>query len=810
LASIFGFFYSVNSLPILCDIKDLETKMKRQAQDKEPKAAEKDGSADTSAAEKKFKDLESRIGKLKVLEKRMASLDLDGFRKEAESIKGKLKDPMAAEAVEKELRALEAKIKERRQQSQVSTAPAEAESTVKKDREFKDLERSIALSKELEKRLAALPLDGFEDEAKSIRAKLKDPTAVGKAEKELKLLETKIKKLHDQQTKQTVKTVQLAEVEAVGKIDKEFKELERRIEKLRKLERRLDSLELEGFAEETKALKAKLKDPSLLSSVERELGILETRAQQLAQSKSAADKLMTSATELCNEAAEVFHSKDYGKARKLYTRAIEEFVRAKRYVPDDKDLTESINDNMASAESNIIACDIGLGSVRADEAREHYKAARWLEAIKEYQAASSYFEAASDEARRRKDEGKLSDADKLVNLMSRNIEECRTAMARDEILGLSQKIEMLLAETRELAERRHFRAGLETLSKAESMCGQAMDLAQAKGFAKEAKEIKAYTATIDKLTEEIQSLRARTAILDELKTRLDSLDSESFEEEIHALKERLTEPTALEKLDKLEGELQALETKIQQQSAWKTKGAGLFEAAIELCNQATQSFYEKHYHEALQSFSEATTHLIEAKKHAGDDEQLLGSIDDNIILARKNIAACNMGIGAMRAEVAQRDFDTGNYEKALEEFQAALGFFQNAQEEAQGVKDRDKMRSAGKLIAITTDNVSNCEMALDKAEVDHMIDKIRSLVEEGRVLGTKRDLEGARDKLSEAEMTCREALDLAQTRDFTDAAESVEELLRNIKSKMGSLGKEPLPRIEEVQIEITIDEPEPS
>ncbi|MBM4451854.1 MAG: hypothetical protein FJ024_05210, partial [Chloroflexi bacterium] len=482
------------------DIKELERKISDQSQESRPKAVVKGHSDDSPILAKEFKELEGRIAELMKLEKRLASLKLDGFEKEVKSLRAKLKNPMAVEAAEREFEALAAKVREHSQQPKASTAPAKAEVAVKIDREFRDLERNIARSKELGKRLEALPLEGFETEAESVRARLKDPTAIEKAEKELKLLETKIRKRKDQHPKTAVQAV---EVENVVKINRELKGLERNIEKLRKLQKRLDSLELAGFVDEAKALRAKLKDPTAASDVERELGNMEARARQLIQAKSTADKLMASAMDLCNEASEVFHAKDYGKAKKLYASAIDEFTRAQRYVQNDTDLVDSINENIASAKSNVIACDIGLGSVRADVARQHYRTAKWPEAVREYQAALDYFEAARSEAHELNDESKLSDADKLVKLMNRNIEECRVAMDREKVAGLCRKIEMQLAEARELADMKHFKAALEILSKAESTCGEAISLAQDKGFTREVNDINAYITSIGRLNEKI-------------------------------------------------------------------------------------------------------------------------------------------------------------------------------------------------------------------------------------------------------------------------------------------------------------------
>ena len=51
---------------------------------------------------KQLEDLERRITKLKELEKKLGSLNIKGFKAEAEAIEAKLKDPMALEKIEKE------------------------------------------------------------------------------------------------------------------------------------------------------------------------------------------------------------------------------------------------------------------------------------------------------------------------------------------------------------------------------------------------------------------------------------------------------------------------------------------------------------------------------------------------------------------------------------------------------------------------------------------------------------------------------------------------------------------------------------
>ena len=697
-------------------------------------------------------------------------------------------------------------------------------------REFEDLERRIARLKELEKRLDSLDLEGFHDEADSIKTKLKDPSAVEKIEEELNLLQTRIQE-RAQGKSTVVSPPDSAKLRVTSRMQKELGDLERRITKLREMEGRLNSLDLDGFRDEANSIQAKLKDPTAVAEIEDELSLLETKVQQRDVWKTTGAKLFDSAVDLCNKGSRLFYEKEYAKALKAFARGIDRFIGAREVAQHSDRLLGSIDENIVSAKRNIAACNLGLGAAKSEAAQEQFISGNYRQAIKESQAALSYFKTAKEGATEIEDEDKLASAEKFIGIMNSNIDDCYVAMDKDKVDTLSQTVDSLISAAQEAGMKNNLAGALGKLAKAEEACQEAIALAQQRAFADPARSLKETMKNISQLKEEFWALQAQNLRVAALEKRLDSLDMEGLEDQAESIRAKLKDPLAMERMEdeanllesletmpnaligrlveRMEDELTLLEEKTKQRDLWKTKGAGLFESAVEVCNEATGAFYRKEYEHALGLFREGVDRFATARDAAQHDSHLLNSIDQNMVSAKRNIVACNLGLGALKSEAGQQQFNAGDCQRALSEFQAALAYFEAAKHGATHTKDKDKLTSATKLISVMNSNIEDCYVAMDKDKVDRLSETVNTLLEEARRAEMRKDLKEANEKLLEAEKTCGEALELSEKRDFAEAVEMVKELMKTIADRMSSLGKEPLPRIEEVEIDIAIDESEP-
>ena len=76
---------------------------------------------DISQIERKFREYEGKIRRLKQIERELNSLDIKGFEKEVRSIKLKIKNPSELNQVEKEFLELKQKIKGRERKREEAT-----------------------------------------------------------------------------------------------------------------------------------------------------------------------------------------------------------------------------------------------------------------------------------------------------------------------------------------------------------------------------------------------------------------------------------------------------------------------------------------------------------------------------------------------------------------------------------------------------------------------------------------------------------------------------------------------------------------
>jgi len=669
-------------------------------------------------------------------------------------------------------------------------------------KEFAELERRIGRLKEVEKQLAGMDIEGFEEEAKSIKLKLKNPQALKEVESGMKDLVKIVKQRDTQKMNEAASARAMKEKEQL-RLKKEMDDLERRITRLKELENHLNNMNVEGFELTANSIKAKLKDPKAVERIEEDLKTLEDKLKQRDTWQTKGASLLETAIKKSSDGVALFNSKEYLKALRLFGSAITDLGNTQPFSLHDKDLLYSIEDNMLSCRRNMIACNLGEGSSRMNSGQNQFKNRNLHKAEEEFIIATNYFKDACTIAAEINDDKKKLHAEKLISSTSRLIEQCFMEQDSEKVEKIFQDARSLLAEAIADRDGNNMRGSMENLAKAEDLANDALIIMQKRKLAQFEQSLKKVVVDIDQFKKSIKEIEARESNLKDMRARFAALNLAGFEEEADSFRTKLKDP---EDINQIEQEMVIFENKVKLSNLWKTTGANIFESALESCKKASQAFYSKEYEKALALFSEGITKFTDAKNYAQHDNHLLISTNENITAARKNVLASNLGLGAQKSEIAQNRFIEGNYDQAIAEFKSALAYFVSVMQLASELKDTSKHASAEKLINITNNNINDCQIALDRYWVNQAIITVNQLIEESQLCKIRKDYKDAKQKLVTSDRICRDTLATCQRRDFNEEITNIEKIMGDIEFRMTGIGKEPLPRIEEVQIDITIDD----
>ena len=211
-----------------------------------------------------------------------------------------------------------------------------------------------------------------------------------------------------------------------------------------------------------------------------------------------------------------------------------------------------------------------------------------------------------------------------------------------------------------------------------------------------------------------------------------------------------------------------------------------FDTAQKLANEATKTFKNKNYEEALNSFKRSVNKFIDARNDGERlrDEALVRAIEKDIYNVKKSITACKSAIGISFSEDAKKSFEVGNYESAISTYRNAVAKFEDAIKDAKEIEDSESVERIEGLIKSAEDNIENCHTAIDKREVENLFRESKSLHEKAAELARGGEMFGAKGVLRDAEGKINSAFEVSTKRKFTDAVNKLNHLLKTIRDEM--------------------------
>ena len=229
--------------------------------------------------------------------------------------------------------------------------------------------------------------------------------------------------------------------------------------------------------------------------------------------------------------------------------------------------------------------------------------------------------------------------------------------------------------------------------------------------------------------------------------------------------------------------------KLNELKKWKQTTPGLFDTAQKLSNEAENLFAENEYQQSRNKYNESYNNFIAAQKGAETlaDDGLEKAIDTNIYNIKKSILGCDSAIGLTISENANKLFDEGDYENARDSYHKAIIQFENTLEDTKEIDDSKLKTRIQDLLKGSKENLTKCEIALDKDKVESLFNESKSLYENAAKLAKNREVFSAKDILRDAELKINEAFTISTKRNFSDATNNLNLTLRAIRNEMNNI-----------------------
>ena len=293
---------------------------------------------------------------------------------------------------------------------------------------------------------------------------------------------------------------------------------------------------------------------------------------------------------------------------------------------------------------------------------------------------------------------------------------------------------------------------------------------------------------ISQLEREFEEYEKRIRRLKELGVELNSLNTEGLEAETNAIKSKLKDPKKVEEIEK---DIATLKVKIKERKEWKKTTPGLFDTAQRLANEATKLFEGKRYKKSLEKYQDSLRKFKDARNGAEGlkDEGLVKAIEKDIYNVKRSIIACESAIGISFSEEAKELFDAGKYENAISDYKNAIAKFEDAVENAKEIEEYESVERIEGLTKGAEENIENCQVAIDKREVENLFKQSKSLHEEAVELARSGEMFNAKSILRDAEGKINTAFKISTERKFSDAVNKLNLLLETIREEMNVIDK---------------------
>ncbi|MCL0048438.1 serine/threonine protein kinase [Dehalococcoidia bacterium] len=200
------------------------------------------------------------------------------------------------------------------------------------------------------------------------------------------------------------------------------------------------------------------------------------------QWKKTLPGLIDTAKRLSKEGMDLFKKNEYQRALNAFEESLSKFSKAKEATKHDPELAKSIKANVSGIRTNIIACNISVGSSISGEAKKQFDGGNPEGALDTYNKALPYLEKALNDATQIRDDENINRAKNLKEQVKANIEGCLIAMDNTKVEHLFERAKSLLAEALKVKEKRELYKARDKLKEVHSIIDEAFGLATKRDF----------------------------------------------------------------------------------------------------------------------------------------------------------------------------------------------------------------------------------------------------------------------------------------------------------------------------------------